>query len=409
MYITKCRSCGDTNNFVEILDLGQQAWGNNNLTKEQIGTEKVYPLKLIYCTNCNMLQLNYTVSKETMFSSHDYISGTTKTLTNHFYNLAKENIDQFEVKDTDWVLDIGGNDGTQLKQYKKLGINFPVNVESATNIAKISREENNIFTYNAFFNEQFAWKKFTPGQFKIINASGVFFHLEELHSVIRAIKYLLHPDGAFVVTFMYAGEMTYKNDYLMIYHEHLLYYTLYSLEKLLEPYDLKVFDAYYSNIHNGSIVAKIRHSCLLDPPDSRDNGDYTDRYLRLKESDKELTLKRFINFGNKVCENRFKLKNMLADLKSKGNKLYGFGCPVKGNTLLQYEQIDNTILDKIVEVNELKIGKYTPVTHIPIVKESKEDIPDYYLLLSYNFSSEILAKNPGVKFIHPITCEIIGG
>lgn len=393
----KCRSCGH-NVLFPLLNLGMQGWCNDFITKDKIGNENTYPLELCYCLKCDMLQLSYAVPKETMFKKHDYLSGTTKTLREHFYNLAEENIKQFCLSGNDSILDIGGNDGTQMAQYKIQGLDNVVNVESADNIAKIS-SDSGIPTINAFFNEELAYKRYLPGSIMLINASGVFFHLEELHSVIRAIKYLLAGSGIFIVQFMYAGTMIEKGTYDMIYHEHLLYYTLHSLKNLLEPYGLHIFDAYESNIHSGSVIAKICHNkCCLGEIKSK-------RLEELEEKDKKYTFKAFQEFAKNIQTNRYKLRDFINNLRKDNPniKIYGYGAPAKGNTLLTYEGLK---LDKLVEVNDLKIGKYTPVTHIPVERESKDDLPDYYLLLSHNFQDEILEKNKdiiekGVKFISP--------
>ena len=131
--IHQCRSCSAPD-LELILDLGYQPWCNDFLDRESVGKELFYPLKLVYCNKCEMLQLNFTVAKETMFVEHAYVSGTTTTLKRHFYSTAEENIKQFKLKNTDLIIDIGGNDGTQLLQYKKLGMNNLLNVESAKNI-----------------------------------------------------------------------------------------------------------------------------------------------------------------------------------------------------------------------------------------------------------------------------------
>jgi hypothetical protein len=198
---------------------------------------------------------------------------------------------------------------------------------------------------------------------------------------------------------MYAGQMIENGTYDMIYHEHLLYYTLHSLKNLLEPYGLEIFDAYESDIHSGSVIAKISHKMYS-------NTIKFERLIELEKKDSKYTLESFQEFGKKIEYNRYKLKKFLLSLKKDPHiKIYGYGAPAKGNTLLTYEGITSS-LDKIVEVNPLKIGKYTPITHIPIVQETKEDIPDYYLLLSHNLIDEILEKNKdllekGVKFIIP--------
>jgi hypothetical protein len=209
MNIKKCRSCGETK-FRSILNLGRHPWCGDFLSKNRLGKEKYYPLNLIYCMKCELLQLDFTVPKEKMFSNHSYLSSTTLTLKNYFYKLALENKKQFNLNKNDLILDIGGNDGTQMLQYKLAGMHNVLNVESASNIAKISKIKK-IPTINDFFNFEVAVNKIGADKVKLINASGVFFHLEELHSVLKAINYCLQQDGVLIIQFMYAGSMIDKN------------------------------------------------------------------------------------------------------------------------------------------------------------------------------------------------------
>jgi len=393
----KCRGCESTN-LTSILDLGMHPWCNDFITKEQLGTEGVYPLHLVHCEECKLLQLDYTVPKETMFKDHTYVSSTTSTLAKHFLELAEENKEQFNLTNDDLIVDIGGNDGTQLIQYKIAGMGNVLNIESADNIAQLA-VDSGIETINDFFNEEMVSEQIGGGKIKLINASGVFFHLEELHSVIRGIKRGLAEDGVFVVQFMYAGTMVEKLNFDGIYHEHLCYYTLDSLGRLLEPYGLNIFDAYYSDIHSGSIIAKVTHSgAELDVK--------TERYHDAMETDKKYDKEAFIKFSETVSSKRHELSKLLTKLKTDGATVYAYGAPAKGNTLLNYFGINSEMIDQCVEVNELKIGRYLPKTHIPIIKESSKDLPDYYLLLAHNFTDEILDKNKnlikkGVKFIIP--------
>ena len=387
-----------TTDYEVVLDLGEQPWGNNFLTKDEVGKEPYYPLKLVYCNQSELLQLSYFVPKEVMFSDHTYLSGMTKSLQSHFYNTAKENLEDLNLSFDDVVVDIGGNDGTQLLQYKKLGFNNVINIESAGNICKLS-EESGITSHNMFFNEDNIKGVIDKGSVKLINASGVFFHLEELHSVIKGIDYILSDDGIFVVQFMYSGAMVENGNFDTIYHEHLCYYTINSICKLLSNYGLKIFDAQFVEIHSGTIIAKFcKESCHKYP--------VTERCLEQIERDKKYDLQSFFDLGEYIKGRRDNLKSFLKDLKNNNKTIYAYGAPVKGNTLLNYMRIDNTIIDKVVEVNPLKIGKYTPGTNIPVTEESLEDLPDYYLLLSHNFKDEILKKNKdlldkGVKFIIP--------
>ena len=400
-----CRSCNGEKLNV-ILDLGNQPWCNDFLTEERLGKENTYPLRLNYCEECELLQLDHTVPKETMFADHCYLSGMTKTLINHFYEVADENVKQFDIKPNDLVVDIGGNDGSQLLQYQKAGVNNILNIECADRVSKISREKG-INTITEYFNRDCVEKYIGEKSVKLYNASGVFFHLEELHSVIDGIKFSLKDDGVLIVQFMYAGTMIEKLNFDTIYHEHLCYYTLQSLNNLLSPYDLKIFDAYYSEIHSGSIIAKITHiDGVFDVE--------TERYLELLGRDRKYTIEAFKEFAKTIEAQKGYLRDTLEAFKAEGKTIYAYGAPAKGNTLLNYFGIDNTLVDKAVEINEMKIGNYLPQSHIPITLEDKNDLPNYYLLLSHNFADEIIKKNQdiikqGVKFIIPFPhVEIVG-
>lgn len=383
-----------TTDYESILDLGLQPWGNDFLKKENVGKENIYPLHLIYCNESNLLQLDYFVKKETMFLEHTYV--TTPALLKDFYKIAEENVKQYYLNPQyDTILDIGGNDGSQLLQYKKLGFNNLINFESAKNIAELSNK-NKVYCINNFFNLNNVKLHLKERSIKLINASGVFFHLEELDSVIKGINYCLSDDGIFVVQFMYAGTMIDNLNFDTIYHEHLCYYTVNSIIKLLEKYNLYIEDAYFTELHSGSIVAKFR----------KNNVKKTERCVNLIEKDKKYNLESFKEFSKKIESKRYTLKNLLIKLKSENKKIYGYGAPVKGNTLMNYMEINNTLIDKIVEINRLKVGRYTPGSHIPVELENPNDLPDYYLLLSHNFVNEILSKNKairkkGVKFIIP--------
>ena len=191
----------------------------------------------------------------------------------------------------------------------------------------------------------------------------------------------------------------------MIYHEHLTYYTLSTLNDFLNSHGLAVFDAYYSDIHSGSIIARASHP-----------GQYetTERCTAAFNDDKVFTKRRFKTFSEEIKKRRYTLKNLLLKIKGEGHSIWAYGAPAKGNTLLNYEGITNTLVEKAVEINPLKVGKILPVTNIPIELETKVSFPDYYLLLSHNFEKEILKKNEdflrqGGKFIIPFpTPRIIG-
>lgn len=393
-----CRVCGSTNLDL-VIDLGDQPWCNHFLTKEEVGKEPFYPLQVMYCNDCTTSQLNYTVKKEIMFGDHTYLSGVTKSLSDHFENIAKE-VDGLYFKDkTDKsMLDIGSNDGTQIKHYKNLGYDI-VGVESSKTTSKIAND-NGLYTVNDFFNYDLVKK--LDRKFDVINASGVFFHLEELHSVTKGIKEALKEDGVFVVQFLYMKRIVENMAFDQIYHEHLLYYNLKNLQTLLSQYGLEIFDAYLANIHGGSMIAHVTHKGRK-PKSER---------LQKQQQEEEATgcneKQYYLDFAERIKEMKRQNVEFFKKCKAEGKKVWGMGAPVKGNTLLNYFGIGTEYIEYLVEKNELRKGLYSPGQHIPIVIEKEmTTLPDVYYVLAWNFKKEILANNQelikkGVEFYFPI-------
>jgi SAM-dependent methyltransferase len=396
----KCRVC-DSENLELAVDLGMQPWCNNFLTKEQVGKEPFYPLRLLFCHNCATTQLDYTVKKEIMFGNHTYLSGVTKSLSAHFERIALEADERFLKGKTDkWVLDIGSNDGTQLKHFKKLGYNV-VGVESSVTTAKMANEAD-VYTINEFFNESLIQKYGFEKKFDLFNAAGVFFHLEELHSVTEGIKKGLKDDGTFIVQFLYMKRIVENLAFDQIYHEHLLYYTLQTIEVLLQRHGLSMFDAYVDPIHGGSVIGYITHAGKKTP---------SERLLKLRaeeDKDKSNEFSTYLEFAERIKQMKDENLAFLKNAKKSGKKIWGMGAPVKGNTMLNYFGIGTEYIDFLVEKNTLRKGLYSPGMHIPIVIEQElTEIPDVYYGLAWNFKKEILANNQdlikrGVEFYFPV-------
>lgn len=402
-YIKGCRVCGSSN-LEQYLDLGNnQSWCNDFLTQDRIGKESTFPLRMVLCLDCFTSQLDYTVPKEHMFSNHTYVSGTTRTLKTHFLKLAEQVKEKYNLQPHDLIVDIGGNDGTHLLQYKSLGMTNLLNVESASNIAQIAIE-NGIDTEIDYFNEEAADKIINErGKAKVILASGVFFHLEELHSVCRGIKKLLDDEGVFVVQFMYLKSIIDTLNYDSIYHEHLLYYTISSITHLLSLYDISPSDLTYSEIHGGSIV-------LFGQLGKR-NQTLSKEFIKGIEK-AMFNMETYRMFATRVQDHIRELQltigRIYSEQKEKGvsNPIHGYGAPAKGNTLINYGSLGGYI-SVIEEANLLKCGLYTPKSHIPIVHFSEvEKRPPYYLVLAWNFLEEFLSREQqylkdGGKFIIP--------
>jgi len=397
----KCIVCR-SKNLERVINLGRQPWGNGFLKKKNLYREKKYPLEVLFCKECHLAQLSYFVPKKVMFSNHTYLSGTTKSLSEHFKKIVGNVSKEFnKKKDKKSFLDIGSNDGTFLshakKKFKILG------VESSKNISDIANKRG-IKTLNEFFNLKIA-KKINK-KFDFINASGVFFHLEELHSVTKGIKFLLKKKGVFVVQFLYMAQIIKNTAFDQIYHEHLCYYNLKTLNNLLSIYDLEIFDCYLEKIHGGQMIAYVGH---------KNEYNLTERFRKYENDEKRKKLnskKIYLDFAKKI--KRLKIKNINFIKKSLlNNKLiYGMGAPVKGNTLLNYFGIKSSEIKKLLEINELRKGMYAPGSHIPVELEKDQKVqPDIFYVLAWNFKKEILNKNKhlikkGVKFYFPVDIKL---
>lgn len=393
-----CRVC-DATDLEPVVDLGMHPWCNHFLKADEVGKEPFYPLCVVYCHHCHTVQLDYTVKKEIMFGNHTYLSGVTKSLSEHFRTVAQE-VDERFFKDVPnrSVLDIGSNDGTQLKHFKRLGYDV-LGVESSTTTAQIANVEG-IDTVNAFFNLDLVRR--LDRQFHVINAAGVFFHLEELHSVTDGIRAALREDGIFVVQFLYMKRIVENLAFDQIYHEHLLYYNLQTIEVLLNRHGLALFDAYLSPIHGGSIIGFVTHQGKREPTARLQELHRAE----LAEQANELTT--YLAFAERIKQMKTENLAYLDDVKRQGKRIFGMGAPVKGNTLLNYFGIGTNYLDCLVEKNELRKGLYSPGMHIPIVMEKElPEPPDVYYGLAWNFKQEILANNEplirrGVTFYFPV-------
>ena len=393
-----CRVC-DGPNLEPVIDLGRQPWCNHFLRPAEVGHEPFYPLRVVYCPACGTAQLDYTVKKEVMFGDHTYLSGVTRSLSDHFRQIAAE-VDHrfFATTDGKAVLDIGSNDGTQLKHFQALGWET-LGVESSKTTARRAVEAG-VPTLNQFFNLETARQ--IGRRFHAINAAGVFFHLEELHAVTEGIRESLREDGVFVVQFLYMKRIVENGAFDQIYHEHLLYYNLRTLARLLERHGLSLFDAYLAPIHGGSMIGFATHAGRR-PPSARLTA-----LLHAEDQSGSNTAQSYRDFARRI--ERMKQENLayLDQAKRRGQRLFGMGAPVKGNTLLNYFGVGTHYLDCLVEKNELRRGLVSPGMHLPVVMEHELPAPpDIYYVLAWNFKREILANNRkllerGVEFYFPV-------
>ncbi|MEK7674057.1 MAG: class I SAM-dependent methyltransferase [Patescibacteria group bacterium] len=396
---TNCRICGQSD-LIKILDLGEMPSANSFLREDELLLEEQkFSLRVYFCETCKLLKLLDVVSPEILFGNYDYLTSASKPLAEHFVRMANELVEKFIKSNDDLMIEIGGNDAVLLESIKD--VCRVLNIEPAKNIFEISRQKK-VETINEFFSKKLAEKILEEyGSAKVIIANNVMAHIDDIKDVFEGIKILINDDGVFVFEVHWVGNLIGEGGFDQIYHEHLSYYSLHSLLNLVEQFDLKIFDIELVPIHGESLRVFVGKN--FNVSDSVENFLNTEKELELNNS------KTFIQFSKKVEKNKKDLKDLLVSLKKQGKKIVGYGAPAKGNTLLNYCGIDNTILDFITDTTSLKQGLYTPGTRIPIEHPDKikESEIDYILLLAWNYADAILEKEKelrekGIKFIIPV-------
>lgn len=398
----KCRICKSS--LIKFLSLGSMPLANSFLSKEDLDKEeKSFPLETCFCNKCKLVQLSYVVDPEIMFRNYVYVSSTTKTFQQHFTKMAEDIAIEYKLNENSLAVDIGSNDGVLLKPFKELGIQA-IGIEPAANIAKIA-EQNGIETINDFFSnnaiKQIIEKK---GHADIITATNVFAHISDINSVVENVNALLKKDGIFVIEVQYLMDTIEKMTFDNIYHEHLYYYTLTSLINFFKKHDMEVFDVKRVDSHGGSLRVFIKRS--------EDKHKIKGSVNKILDYEKKIGVENidlYKKFADNVYSVKEKLVSYIKDIKKHGKTIVAYGAPAKGNTLLNFCDIGTEYIDYVVEDNQLKIGLYTPGTHIPVLgsKTLDDKTPDYILILAWNFAKEILEKTKkyseqGVKFIIPL-------
>lgn len=402
-----CRIC-DYSPLTPILSLGYTPLANALLTAEQLNQpESTYLLELVFCPQCALTQINETVPPEILFREYLYLSSFADTVVHNAREISARLISARHWTDDSLVIEIASNDGYLLQNYQQHGI--PVlGIEPALNIAKVA-EEKGVHTLPEFFGLELAHRLKQQGiQADVIHANNVLAHVADLNGVVAGIGMVLKKEGVAVIEVPYVKDLIDHVEFDTIYHEHLCYFSLTSLNYLFQKHDLMIVDVERIPIHGGTLRIFVGH------PDSSaacsGAGPARVKQLLAEESGWGASQPAFYQqFGHKVEKLRADLLTLLADLKAQGKRIAVYGASAKGSTLLNYFGIGRETLDFVVDRSTVKQGHYTPGTHLPIYAPERllEALPDYVLLLTWNFADEILAQQAeyrqhGGKFIVPI-------
>lgn len=353
---------------------------------EQPKEQPSYPAQILYCSRCNLVQLGLIVDPKILFpSEYPYTSSTTKILRDNFAELYEECSKIINLKKEDLIVDIGSNDGNLLSNFKDHHKVLGITPEDIGKIA-IQRGIPTIIDY--FKREVVENVKQEQGKAKIITATNVFAHIDNINHILDLVIDLLEEDGVFISESHYLLPLIETLQYDTIYHEHLRYYSLHSLRFLLEAHGLEVIHAKRLLTHGGSIRAYAARKGKYPINKSVDEVMNQEKNTVLKKEN-------LLRFKDNVVRSKLKLNALLSEIKGKNQKIYGISAPSRASTLINYAGIDHEIIDCVLEINgSHKIGRYMPGTLIPVIEETKlfEDQPEYALLLSWHIAEELIPK-----------------
>ncbi len=403
--LDECRLCESTK-LCSVINLEPTPAGNNFLTEEEknLGHEPIFPLEVNVCEDCFHLQLGHIVNPDHLFKNYHFVSGTSKVNIDHFDKYADSIIEKYGLEEGSFILDIGSNDGTNLKSFKRRGMKV-LGVDPADNVAKIANQ-NGIETLPEYFTEKLASEiKEEYGHPTLITSHNVLAHVDDFTGVMKAIKSLMNQETIFIFEVGYFSDV-FKNMWFdTIYHEHLDYHTVSPLDKFFKLLGMKLFDVETVDIQGGSIRNYVQIS----------NGDYdiqssVDRLINEEINSGLQCIEEIKKYQTRIDQSKAELLEIFKELKDSGKTIAGYGAPTKSTTLMNHFEINKNIIDFIIDDNELKQNKFSPLLHIPVTSKEKllqKPQPDYLVILAWNFAESIIKKvnNEGVfegDFIIPL-------
>lgn len=398
--IERCRISASTN-LISVLSLGQQALTGVFPASKDVPVT-VGPLELVWCPDSGLLQLAHSYDANEMYGeNYGYRSGLNQSMVRHL----TQKINKLEkiagLRPGDTVLDIGSNDATSLKAYKTTGINLIGIDPTGKKFQKYYTDDLKLVP--DFFSAS-NFDSVSDARAKIITSIAMFYDLEDPVCFAREIAKSLAPDGIWHFEQSYMPSMLRMTSYDTICHEHIEYYSLYGVRKILDAADLKLLDVQMNAINGGSFAINAGHKSSNVQP----NAPVIDWLLDQEERLGLNTPRPYRDFEERVFRHREDLRRLLLALRDDGKRVLGYGASTKGNVVLQFCGIGPDLVEAIAEVNSDKFGCVTPGSHIPIVSEAEAKAmkPDYYLVLPWHFKDGILQREQeyfagGGKMIFP--------
>jgi len=399
--VTACRVCAGAS-FGSVVDLGETPLANALVARADAGKpEPQFPLEAIRCLACGLVQLSVVVSPEAMFRNYVYATSASTPMVSHFDSYADEVVRLFAPAGSA-VVEIGSNDGVLLRPLVRRGVRT-VGVEPATNLAAAANESG-LETINDFFGADVARRIATgKGPVNAVLANNVLAHIDDLAGVLEGVEAVLAPDGVFVVEVPYLLDLFEHVEYDTIYHEHLSYFAIGPLTKLMEHGGLELFDLRRVAVHGGSLRV------FAGRPGRRPITNALRDAMSAEAATGLGDQATYDRFAAQVSRSREALRTVIARARADRRSVAALGATAKGNTLLNYCGLTSADIAFVADSTPIKQGRLTPGTHIPIREDGAlvAERPDYTLLLAWNYADAILDRyaaylQTGGRFIHPI-------
>lgn len=400
MRVTNCDLCGSAELFL-ALDLGFHPIADTFLKKEDLEAPQTrYPLQVLMCGTCGHAMNSYVVPARERYQAHEYSydSGNSKVSVAHFGEMAKEISDAVALGVGDLVVDIGGNVGTLLAAFHEYSGANVLNIEPSGNIAALAAA-NGVETIQDFFNDTAADEIQKRGGAKVITATNAFNHIDGLDAFMGNVTRSLTPGGAFVFEAPYLMHLVEKLAFDTIYLEHVSYFSIKPLAAYFKKFGLTITEIVENDYMGGSMRVTARLGDANETP-------AVAAAIQKEEDAKLFAPETYVEMTRKMREFKFSLLKALIDAHLSGGKVIGIGAATKGNTLLNYCGIDASLLDFITDASPLKVGKYTPGSHIPILPdEAITHEVTHALILPWNIAEflkgKLSPKYPHIAFITP--------
>jgi SAM-dependent methyltransferase len=399
-----CRFCGTRLDQV-FVDLGMSPLVQSFLTADQLNQmEPFFPLQVLVCGKCYLVQLQEFVAPENIFSDYLYFASYSDSWLAHAKDYTERMADRFAITPSCQVVEIASNDGYLLQYFveKKVPV---LGVEPAANVAAVAVKKG-IPTVVKFFNTATARELAAEGkQADLLLGNNVLAHVPDINDFVAGMKLLLKPHGVITMEFPHLLRLMEENQFDTIYHEHFSYFSFLTVEKIFAAHRLTLFDVEELPTHGGSLRIYARHA----EDSSKPVGPRVTELRAREESAGYARMETYLRFAEQVKETKRKLLDFLIDAKRKGKKIVGYGAAAKGNTLLNYCAIRTDFLDYVVDRSPYKQGRFLPGVHIPVYppEEIKRTRPDYLLILPWNLKDEVIRQNAyirewGGQFVVPI-------